>query len=240
MDLIRDAMNAVQRNWQALLLYAGIIVVLSACITVANQYVDIPEEDPFGEPGLVAYGVVANLILMFGMALAQSVGFSRFGKDIDRPLWKISGDLEAIRRFLPLWVGLNAINFLTQILAGWYATAYGPSAFTNLLSLLALVVVMLYIPVGAALMFIKTSDWTHVVEAIRPLIRRYPKTLLVMVFTALLDRLQMFLLEGTQERVWLWPLVDLAFAYFECVIFSAVWLILMFDRQTPEEVNLDF
>lgn len=240
MDLIHDAMNAVQRNWRALVIYAAIIVVVSTGVNAANTYVGVPEENPYSEPGLVAYAVVANLILVFGSALAQSVAFSRLGKDIDRPLWKISGDLEAIRRYLPLWAGLNAMIILTKVLAGWYRYTFGPSPFSNLLFLLALVVVVLYIPVGAGLMFMKTADWTHIVEAIRPLIRRYPKTLVVIVFTLVLFVLQLTLIEGTKEAVWLRPLVDLAFAYFDCVIFSAVWLIIMFDRQTPEEVNLDF
>ncbi|MCX5772727.1 MAG: hypothetical protein NTZ09_20990 [Candidatus Hydrogenedentes bacterium] len=240
MELIRDAVNAVQRNLEALGIYLGITVVVSVATTFANIRMGAPPENPYADPTLVAYEVVLNLFLVFGAALAQSVAFSRLGKEIDRPLWKISGDLEAIKKYLPLWAGLNAIVLLVLVLTGWSISTFGGSPASGLLFIASVLAMILYIPAGASLMFLRTPEWTHLPEAVRPLFRQFPKTLVILAMTGVLYLLQISLIGETEKQPWLRPLVDIAFAYFDCVIFAAVWLVFMYDRQAPEEVDLDF
>jgi len=239
-ELIRDAVNAVQRNLGALGIYMGIMLVTSIAANYANFWMDAPPENPYANPNLVMYEVVLNLFLVFAAALAQSIAFARLGKDIDRPLWKISGDVEAIKKYLPLWAGLNAIVILIQILTGWSVSTFGGSAASGFLFIAMLLAVILYIPAGASLMFLRTPEWTHLQEAVRPLLRQFPKTLVILALTGVLFLLQISLIAGTEAQPWLRPLVDITFAYFDCVIFSAVWLLFMYDRQAPEEVDLDF
>jgi len=239
-ELIRDAVNAVQKNLEALGIYIGITLTVSVVSTFANSRMGAPPENPYADPNLVMYEVVLNLFLVFAAALAQSIAFARLGKDIDRPLWKISGDLEAIKKYLPLWAGLNAIVILIQVLTGWSISTFGGSPASGFLFIATVLAMILYIPAGAALMFIRTPEWTHLPEAVRPLFRQFPKTLVILALTGVLYLLQISLIAGTEDQPWLRPLVDIAFAYFDCVIFSAVWLVFMYDRQAPEEVDLDF
>lgn len=240
MELIRDAVNAVQKNLDALGIYVGIMLVASTTATYANSWMAVPAENPYADPNLIAYEVALNLFLVFSAAIAQSIAFARLGKNIDRPLWKISGDLEAIKLYLPLWAGLNAIVILVQALTTWSVATFGGSGVSGVLFILMVLAVIVYIPVGAALMFLRTPDWTHLPEAVRPLFRQFSKTLVILAMTGLLFLLQISLISGMEGQPWLRPLVDIAFAYFDCVIFSAVWLLSMYDRQAPEEVDLDF
>jgi hypothetical protein len=236
-ELIRDAVNAVQKNLDALGIYLGITLLASVAATSANLWMGAPPENPYADPNLIAYEVALNLFLIFSWAFAQSIAFARLGKSIDRPLWKISGDFEAVKRYFPLWAGLNAIVILVQVLTGWTIATFGAS---GLLLILMVVAVIFCIPMGAALMFLRTPEWAHLPEAVRPLFRQFPKTLVVLALAGFLFFVQIFLIGGTEDRPWLLPLIDIAFAYFDCVIFSAVWLICMYDRQAPEEVDLDF
>lgn len=240
MELIRDAINAVQKNLEALGIYMGIALVTSVAANFANSWMGAPPENPYADPGLVAYEVVLNLFLVFTTALRQSIAFSRLGKDIDRPLWKISGDLEAVKKYLPLWAGLNAIVILIQVLMNWSVSTFGGSAASGFLFIAMVLAVILYIPAGASLMFLRSAEWTHLPEAARPLLRQFLKTLTILALTGVLFLLQISLISGTENQPWLRSLVDIAFAYFDCVIFSAVWLVCMYDRQAPEEVDLDF
>jgi hypothetical protein len=239
-ELIRDAVNAVQKNLDALGIYMGITLVVSMAANFANSWMGAPPENPYADPNLVAYEVVLNLFLVFTTAIAQAIAFARLAKNIDRPLWKMSGDFEAVRKYLPLWAGLNAIVILIQVVTGWSVSTFGGSAASGSLFIAMVLAVIVYIPAGAALMFLGTPEWSHLPEAVRPFFRQFPKMLVVLALTGVLFLLQISLIGGTENQPWLRPLVDIAFAYFDCVIFAAVWLVCMYDRQAPPEVDLDF
>ncbi len=239
MELIRDAANAVQKNLAALGIYMAITLVAFVVVTLVGIHMGQFAEETPAEPNLL-YQVTMHLFLVFIGALAQSVAFSRMAKEIDRPLWKISGDLEAIKNYMPLWAGLNAIMTLIVVLLEWSDKTYGASGGTALLYIVWVLAAIVYIPAGASLMFLRTAEWTHLPEAMRPLFRQFSKTLVVLAFTGVVFLIHLTLIEQTVKQPWLRSLIELAFAYFDCVVFAAILLVCMYDRQTPEEVDLDF
>ena len=87
MKFFAEAIDAIQRNIPALCIYLAIFV----CIDIAQLGGDHLMADPdTGEIEQTTAGglyvLVKYLVIAAGGAVAQSIAFSRIGREIDRPL----------------------------------------------------------------------------------------------------------------------------------------------------------
>ncbi len=239
-DILVQATHAVQRNLPALATYLGITVVASLAGHAVNRAILHGDENPTITAGLMFYEFAINAVLMLVTAFAQAIVFARMGREIDKPLWKVGGDREALRLYFPTWLALNAIVVILYEL-GYVVPAYFEMEALGVFpQLLLLGAAAFYIPVGASLMFHRKVEWAKIGESLGPLQRQLPKTLLIACFAGGLFLLNHLLAIQTLSEPVVQLLVDIIFGYFDCVIFAAAWLVCIIDRQNPEEMDFEF
>ncbi len=263
MDILLQAVKAVQRNVPALGLYLLFTVPASALVLAGNLWMGDTNPDAPVTAAMLAYEVAGDAFLIVVYAFAQSIVFSRMGRLIDRPLWKCQGDGEALKRYFPLWVLLNIVALGSQRLVTWVPALMDNEAAAAPMFWMMAFVIAVYVPVGAAIMFAgrpewglgstrtlypkpqtpnpKPHTWSKLGEALVPLGRQWPKALVVCFFGGATYMLLTFLVIWQPEpQRWLLPALDVVAGYFDCLIFCATWLICMFDRQAPQDGDIDY
>ncbi len=238
--ILSQAVAAVQRNLRALAIYLVIAVGVSAAGTACNHLVRAdPSQNPYGDPFLLTYELVFQVVLVVSAAVAQTISFARMAAEIERPLWKISGDREALGRFFMLWFVLNGCVALLFELAMWASYASEQGQPGSLLFLLYGFAFTVYIPIGVAVMFTGRVAWRQLGNDLGPLLRQFPWFLLVLGINLFLFFFYFGLFVQTEAQPWLHPAITAISVYFDCVIFAAVWLICRYDRDNPQETDLD-
>ncbi|HNR34779.1 MAG TPA: hypothetical protein PKO36_06340 [Candidatus Hydrogenedentes bacterium] len=241
MDILLQAVQAVQKNVSALGLYLLCTVPASALVLAGNVWMGMEGDSGAAVSGtLVAYQAGSDAFLIAAYALAQSLAFSRMGRQIDRPIWKCPGDREAIRRYFPLWIILNIVAVGSQRLVVWLPALMDDESAAMPVFWLMAIVMAVYLPVGAAVMFAGKPDWRQLGEALAPLGRQWTKTLSICFFSGVIYFLLVILILQNQSQNWIHPVIDVISGYFDCVIFCATWLLCMLDRQMPQEDDLDY
>ena len=94
----------MQHNLSALFLYLAIVVGADTLKLLVDVVWIEPAREQLGKGLVQAYGFGSLLLLSVCFALGQSVAFARMGREMDRPLWKVSGDREAIRRYVNIFL----------------------------------------------------------------------------------------------------------------------------------------
>lgn len=239
-DILLQAIQAVQRNISALGLYLLFTVPASALVLAGNVWMGTPVPDAPLTFGILVYEVVCSALLVGMYALAQALAFSRMGRAIDRPLWKCPGDREALKRYFPLWLLLNIVAVLSQHLGAWIPAVMDNEAATMPMFWLMALVMATYLPFGAAIMFAGRPEWSRLGESLAPLGRQWPKTLSICLFSGVVYILLIVLIMQNQEQKWIQPVLDVISGYFDCLIFAATWLVCIMDRQTPQDDDFDY
>jgi len=238
--VLGDAVEAIQENLSSLALYLVVTVGFATGGQVLTHLLGRPIENPLETGFWAAYLLGETAIMLVAIGLVQAVVFSRLGRNIDRPLWKLEGDLAGIRRYFALWLGLNAAGTALELAAVWSHAELELDGLAAILLLCHALVIVAHIPIGAAIMFLGPFEWGKLSECLRPLWRQLPLTAVVVLFNATWFVLFYFLSQKTEPLPWLRPALYVAFGYVDCVVFAATWYICMFDRQEPEALDLDF
>lgn len=232
-------MQAVQQNVGPLLVYLAAAFVAAAGAQLAFVGIGEPE-NPYGDPVVLLLSLSVSLALVVLTALIQAVVFARMGKEIDRPLWKSAGDWEALRRYFLLWAVLNALIVVCSSMADFSLTVLDSERLSGMFFLLYVAACVVSVPLGGAIMFGGPLRVRKLGERLLPLMRQMPQTLLVLLLSGAVFFFTLSLVAGTESKPWLLPLLSVIQAYFDCVLFAAVWLICVYDRQNPEETEIDF
>ena len=241
MNILAHAVQAVQQNLSALGVYLAITVPAGVAIHIANYLLGAsPDTNPYTDPKLIAYELASNLFLILAYAIASALAFSRLGESIDRPLWKISGGREALRRFFPMWLLLFVPVLCVDHLTQWAVLTPEWENLVGVAFPLMILAHALVTPVGACIMFHGSTKRAHLGEALRPLVRQFPPSVVLIFLSGMMFVFVMLLFEATREQFWLRPAIDIVSGYFDCLIFSGVWLICMMDRQMPEDDDFEF
>ncbi|MCC6697397.1 MAG: hypothetical protein IT365_17335 [Candidatus Hydrogenedentes bacterium] len=249
MQLVRDAAEAVQRNLSSFALYMGVLIAANAVPTLVS--LPLRSSDPSSASLTLQLLDVALLIVMIHVfALAQAVVFSRLGREIDRPLWKVRDDREALRRFFVLWAVVNLVLYGILHLAN---VDYGNGEMHSInyvLALATLAVALCAVPFGACMMFTGSARFRLLGESLAPLAKQPGKTAVVIGIT--LFQFLLFIVfsqaavggEGQETPILKELLIASASAvvqaYLDCLAFAATWLLCMTDRDTVDEIDLDF
>jgi len=238
LDVLRQAIDAVQRNLIALAIYLVITVGANTLALACVHLLGGPFENPFENPRIAALTVLIYLVLTVIFAVASAIAFARFGKELDKPLWKCAGDWEAFRRFFLVWFALHNLVIAVEIDFIFAATHENavPPVLTYFGRLAGFV---LAVPAGAFLMFPGGIDWHDLGGVFRPLVRQFPHVFMVLLAYGMV----VLFLEYTDTRdlpLWIQPALAIVSGYFDCVVFCAIWIICIIDRQSPEEDDLDF
>ena len=249
MQYLREAAQDVQRNLAAFLLYAAIFAVAHTLSELAL----LPFHPGKGEEPLQTFRLIEVLIFLLfihAIAFAQTIAFSRLGRDIDRPLWKVRTDGDALKRFFMMWALFNLTSNGLLHLSNSDFGGGDAIAINTLLLYAGFAALMVCVPFGACIMFTGRVSSRTIGESLAPLGRQPGRTGTVFALV-LLQMLAVFLfalvLAGNDAQQpslaarLVIPLVSGAVqVYLECLAFAATWHLCMVDRETVDEIDLDF
>lgn len=242
MDFLREAVAAVQRNLGALGLYMVVVVgahlLLSGASTLLGVSNLTPGEIPSGPAQ--AYLILAPVAVALAVSAAQAVVFARIGREIDKPLWKVRDDREALRRFFRLWVVLNLLAAGAEVTLVFGMFRENESMLGLGLSFSFLLHLVL-VPVGACMMFPGTVNWQEFGRNLAPLATSFPRALLLILlnFFGFLLIFQAAPVEVPWLRWVALVLIAIILAYLDCVVFAGTW-ILCIEHRNADDTDLDF
>jgi len=245
MQIFREAFRVIEQN----LRLAGVFVVLAAMLGLITDAVHYALENGlFGNLGERQESLVllaARLAVVAAISALQAAVYALLGRQIDRPLYKVEGAWDGIRRFFTLWLLLNLImlvifRFLENTVAAENELAY-------LAYLLVFVYWIVQVPICACVMFMGRFRWQDFGESLKPLARHFEQTLGIL----LAGMLQFFMFDailagaGTDDPAslqWLYlsPLLSCVLGIMEVYIFSVTWLLCMLHRDTEDFDDMDF
>lgn len=239
-EILAQAVSVVQGNLKAFAIYIAITVTGGSLLTTASYLTGGP-----AEPGTVTGASFAALLALEVVvavlfSLAQCIAFARFAREMDYPIWRIGSDRDAVRLFFKPWIALNLLYLIPLVSASWAYEVLGNEDMAGSFSLLGLFATVVYIPIGACIMFFGAVERPSTAECLAPLTRQFPKTLVVLLLSAAVVFMCQLMFGLTRSQEWLHPLIFIIFGYFDCVIFTAVFLVCMLDRQAPEDIDSDF
>jgi len=240
LEILQRAIQAVQRNLFALALYLLITVGASAAGTAVNGVLGSPQESAYSKGTLFLCGLAIAAFLTVACAAAQTIAFARFAKDMDRPLWRIRDDREALQRYFLLWLFLNACVTALQQLSFSVSALFDNDDMGIVPGWLLMFASAVCTPLGAAMMFHRTADWRKIGEVLTPYRRQFSKILMLCCLNGILFLFMLALLFMTASQPWVRLAIDVIFGYFDCVVFCAAWFICMLDRQAPEDTDFEF
>lgn len=232
-----EAWRVLSANLGSVGLYIAIclgtasLVELGETVLADGLFFSVPE-------GLqLSFQLILDIALAAGYAAGAALGFSRLGREIDCPLWKVAGDGEALRRFFALWFVLSLVQ-LTLLRLMMTASN---DAVIALLRYCYFLLALLLVPLGACNMFPGSFEWGHFVPNLAPLLLKFMDTL-AMLFVNLLMLIAwfvylIFMVDHPSLAVQFWPeaLFNAFCCLIDCYVFAGVWLICMEARKTMEE-----
>jgi len=146
-------------------------------------------------PPSVAYvlvSIVAEVLFAILISAIYALVFARFGRALDRPIWKCPSDAEAIRRFFMPWL---ILTLSTIALRDVQANA-GSLDFVIAIELLLILVGPFVIPFGACVMHHGALAWEEIGTILAPIGRQFRMLLPVLALGIFQYILQNFLAES--------------------------------------------
>jgi hypothetical protein len=248
LTFIQAAFASVNRNLGAAALYIGVVIAahmafLAGGIALGYKPPAEGEVVPFH---IQAYHLVGQILLAGIVAAAQAVAFSRMGKEIDRPLWRVANDRDALRRFFQLWLTLNLLMVVLEQLAT-LAGGNGWGPLLQLILLLYMLFFVLLVPVGACIMFSGAVVRKELVRNLAPLGEQLPRTLLLILFGVIQFGFLLWLggyrhahRDDTGTFMAVAAIVGVAAAYVDCLVFAGAWHMCIEHRNADQDVDFDF
>jgi hypothetical protein len=232
LSILYEAHDAIQRNLKWLGLYLLIVVPTSAGILALDNWLIGPDREGLDPTAVMQWEIATGLLLAFTYAVAQSIVFTRIGHEMARMMWKTGTMWQTSRKFFRPWFAINLMVYASQKFPNVLMEKNPDSPIAGLALLLMMAVVVCSTPLGACIMW--RYSFLPLRETLAPLGRNVPKTAIIICANGFLFLLLMDLLIVTRDQQYLWPLIDIAFGYFDCFMFAAVWALLLHDAQIPD------
>ena len=238
---LHDAWLSVRRNRNAV----GAYILFNLIVNLAAAALDKALK-PFVPEGNVpawypAYHIVSDVIAAAAIAGVTAIFLAEIGREIDRPLWKCGTATEAFKRFFLPWFIFN-LAFVTIVSLQSRLGDAGNSDAVAALEFLVLLIQLLYIPVGACIMYGGGLHWDRLGELLAPIARMMPDSLLPigLGFVQFCVGYAIASLSPDEIRdTWLSLAPSAVYitagAFLECLAFAAMWRICMMHRDNPPE-----
>lgn len=237
-QFLREAFRALENNLRPVLLYCAVALLLGAIHIAVVYYVFNPMEQAGNTDWLPLYTIGLLIALSAVGALADSVFLAQIGREVDKPMWRVSNDADAVRLFYGLWLFLRLINLAYSQFVQLVATDTS-EAFTQVMFILSyLVLATVIVAFGAAVMFYGRVRTEEISQAFATLSHHPgPIALIILVGTVfgyvildLMARLPVFAV----------PLVSILDGFVTCLIFAFTWLVCVYHRDHFEHDEDDF
>lgn len=237
--MVSEAFAAVQRNYRALILYLVATIGITSITLAIDTLIIDPRRDTLDVVYLRTFDFSADIVTAVVFALAQAIVFSKMGAEIDRPLWKISGVSESIRKFFSLWFILMLVNIALARFTE-RADESGYPAVAYVLSSCWLVWLVIVVPLGSAIMFYGRPGLKEIRMAQETFARQFPRTLVVFLMALVIIVLFQALLSYDFPK-WTRPFLGMIDGYGDCLLFSCTWILCMLHRDDDgDDIDFDF
>lgn len=239
-EIFRAAFQGLQRNAGVLLFYLGVNVATYSARMLIGSLVIGPRQEELSENAVLLYFLLSEIVTVAIIAFAQTIAFSRMGREIDRPMWRIADDREAMRRFYQMWVLLGLANVVFMQSQALITTNSSDPSTLLTLAFMTMAVSVLLLLFGTSVMFYGRFAKDEVLEAISTLMHQFPRTLLLTVIG--LFFMMFFVSLQLEVPDWARVILAVAGAYIECFLFVCMWLICMYDRDDvsrPDDSDFD-
>ncbi len=237
--MVSEAFASVQRNYRALILYLVATIGITSLTLAFDTLIIDPRRDTLDVVYLRTYDFLADIVTAVVYALTQAIVFSMMGAEIDRPLWKVSGVRESVRKFFSLWLILMLVN----IALGRFterADESGYPAVAYVLSSCWLVWLVIVVPLGSAIMFYGRAGLQEIRLAQNTFARQFPRTLVVFFIALAIIVLFQTVLSYDLPK-WTRPFLGMIDGYGDCLLFSCTWILCMLHRdEDGEDIDFDF
>lgn len=236
--MLRLAVQAIDHNFRAVLLYIGIHVSASTAIffTRIKFLNPVAGDDP--SPLWNTADIGLDIVDGIAWAIAQCIAFAWIGRNIDKPNWKVATAGESLKRFFGFWLLLD----LTLVLVFRF---FQFSVAAGVDPAVALWLPILYasgtITMGAAIMFYQRVGTEEIGQALRTLGHQFPRTLLVVCMAGAGFIFLSMLQPMTSKFPLALPLISILDSVLDCFIFSCTWILCMYYREASEnDSDIDF
>ena len=240
MAILRAAFQALQRNYGPLLFYIGVAFAIYSVRLSLDALVIAPKSEEIAENILRLYSIAIDIAAVAVVAMAQTIAFSRIGREVDKPMWRVVDDVEAVRLFYKLWLLLGLINIAGPRFMDAVVRTEDVAVLLTLRIMWLTGAVMLIL-FGSAVMFYGRVGREEVGEAFSTIGRQFPKILLIVIVGIFFG---LFLIELQPELpLWAWPALAIADAYIDCLFFASMWLVCIYHRDEydhPDDEDFDF
>ncbi len=241
MSIIRGALQALQRNYGPLLFYIGVGVAVYSARLALDMLVIAPRSEDLAENVIRIYSFAIDVVAVAIVAMAQTIAFSRIGREIDRPNWRVENDTDAIRLFYTLWLLLGLLNVSVVRFLDIFLSGTDEAAVQFTLAMMWLTGAVLLVPFGAAVMFYGRVGRQEIGEAVSTMLRQFPHTLLIAIIGIFAG---MFLISLQPDLpLWARPALAIADGYVDCLLFASMWLVCIYHRdeyEHPDDDDFDF
>lgn len=254
MNFYREATIALRHNFRPVLSFIAIGMLLSGGNSAFQLFVLQPEADaPAQTLGLALVGW--QIVYVAISAAAQTVFFSRMGREMDKPMWRVLDDRDAMRRFFRFWLLLGLLTLvyvhtMGALLPADTDVAVAVAFLASVFTLATLVNVF-----GASVMFYGGAGRQEVREAFTTMGRHVAVIVAICLFGILaglvLRDLNLSAVEfgkapggaawyHSAAAVALGMLAGAFDSLVGCFIFAYAWLVCIFDRDHFEQPGDDF
>lgn len=243
MNIFSISLRTVQQFPAAVALYAAANAGIAFVVVGANLLLGFPPDEGVDLSNVEkTYMFGIDLFVATGIAASQCLAFASLGKAIDRPIWRITGPVEAMRRFFALWFGLNLVEVAIVRLQVAAYSIWGPGGPGMFLWGLVFAASIVTVPFGAAVMFHGKLVWKELSEAMHPIFRFGPQVAALSVATfAVLVVVKLSMQEASLDAPWIRPAMQIILALWQCVVFTGVWLLCISNRESPlQDDDFDF
>lgn len=243
MEFLAEGFRSLERHWRIVAMYTGLSLVVAMSIHTWQAAMLQKWLGPIDDSTI---RITDFAIMVIGTTIGagiQTIYFAQLGRAIDRPLFKVDGPLDALRRFFTTWLLLNLL--LLGIIEIFKRLAVDGHPAAGGLVFFYVVAYVLYVPIGACIMF---HGGAPIGDAVSPMTRLFPQTAAVIFL-----RLFAFSLEysfapfvvPTVENTTAWlvgaPALITMMVLLECVSFAAMWEICKSNRDLgDEDDDMDF
>ena len=243
MELVRRGLDALRLHLDWVAIYVGVHVLVM--LVLRGIYLQMPSENPL-PVWVPAVRIIEEVGFVALISVLQAIIFARFGKELEKPLWKCGDDKEAVQRFFMIWFIWNLFwSLIVQFkIRAIKAEALDLAYFLELITLFGS---MFFIPVGVAIMYWGRLEWKELWEALRPT-RRHPEFLFPAMLLGFLGYMMrdvvlslLLSMDVDLETSLTAPAIAITLpALIELLAFTVMWQACVYDRNNPPEDDDEF
>lgn len=235
--MVADALEAVQRNLKAFILYASITAAFTLAVILSQRFVLDGQEGAMAGAYSSIYAIVLDILNAGITALAQCLAFSRIGRDMDKPIWKVDGDLEVLRRFYVLWFLINLALLAGLSLISLAQTSTSDASLVFSMFLVWLLMAAFTVPLGASIMFCQKAGREEFVRASNTLADQARRTFPLILFAFCIYFVIYTLAGSGPLPSWARLFLVIVECYANCAIFAGTWIICMTHRDEDSDFS---